>query len=152
MFAYTKRLGRELQELKNSPSVGISVFQAEDFRLWLIDIEVIDNNPIYIGKKFRLQFRFTQSYPIEAPEVQFIQSYGRPIPVHPHIYSNGHICLDVLGSGWSPIQTVASVSMSIQSMLTGNDKNERPPDDARYVASAPISPKQSRFAYHDDTV
>ncbi|KAK7205884.1 ubiquitin-conjugating enzyme/RWD-like protein [Myxozyma melibiosi] len=149
---FTKRLGRELNDLKNNPAVGISVFQANDFRIWLIDIKVMDDNPIYAGKTFRLQFRFASSYPIEAPEVQFVASYGIEIPVHPHIYSNGHICLDVLGSGWSPVQTVASVAMSIQSMLAGNDRNERPPDDARYVAHAPISPKNTRFVYHDDTV
>ncbi|KAK9335091.1 ubiquitin-conjugating enzyme/RWD-like protein [Lipomyces starkeyi] len=170
MPGYTKRLGRELSDLKTNPAVGISVFQADDFRIWLIDIQVMDDNPLYVGKTFRLQFRFTPTYPIEAPEVQFIRSLGREIPMHPHIYSNGHICLgkdlelhemylqqiiimiDVLGSGWSPIQTVGSVSMSIQSMLAGNDRNERPPDDARYVASAPISPKQTRFVYHDDNV
>ncbi|KAK9242066.1 ubiquitin-conjugating enzyme/RWD-like protein [Lipomyces tetrasporus] len=152
MPGYTKRLGRELSDLKTNPAVGISVFQADDFRIWLIDIQVMDDNPLYAGKTFRLQFRFTPTYPIEAPEVQFIASLGRGIPMHPHIYSNGHICLDVLGSGWSPIQTVGSVSMSIQSMLAGNDRNERPPDDARYIASAPISPKQTRFVYHDDNV
>ncbi|KAJ8104154.1 ubiquitin-conjugating enzyme/RWD-like protein [Lipomyces tetrasporus] len=140
MPGYTKRLGRELSDLKTNPAV------------------VMDDNPLYAGKTFRLQFRFTPTYPIEAPEVQFIASLGRGIPMHPHIYSNGHICLDVLGSGWSPIQTVGSVSMSIQSMLAGNDRNgfpqrtERPPDDARYIASAPISPKQTRFVYHDDNV
>ncbi|KAK9454889.1 ubiquitin-conjugating enzyme/RWD-like protein [Dipodascopsis uninucleata] len=152
MAGYTKRLSRELNDMKNSPAVGITVYQADDFQKWLIDIQVMDNHPLYAGKKFRLQFRFLPSYPIEAPEVQFIRSHDRDIPIHPHIYSNGHICLDVLGSGWSPIQSVSSIAMSIQSMLAGNSKNERPPDDSRYIATAPFSPKQTRFVYHDDTV
>lgn len=44
------------------------------------------------------------------------------IPVHPHVYGNGHICLDLLGAGWSPVHTITSVALSLQSMLAGNDK------------------------------
>lgn len=124
-----------------------------------MDIQVLDDNPIYHGKNFRLNFKFNSNYPIEAPEVifvratnrgtsshycpyQFYEIFFRPqlyscvqvynseleIPMHPHIYSNGIICLDLLssGNGWSPVQSVESVCMSIQSMLTGNTKNGTP--------------------------
>lgn len=43
------------------------------------------------------------------------------IPVHPHVYGNGHICLDMLGTGWSPAHSVTSIAISLQSMLSGND-------------------------------
>lgn len=86
-------------------------------------------HPIYAGKVYRLSFRFSQNYPIEAPEVTFVQlpanlsgdGQMRSIPMHPHIYSNGIICLDLLDkAGWSPVHNVESVSMSLQSMLAGN--------------------------------
>ncbi|OJJ64669.1 hypothetical protein ASPSYDRAFT_39415 [Aspergillus sydowii CBS 593.65] len=77
----------------------------------------------------------------------------RPIPIHPHIYSNGIICLDLLSSaGWSPVQTVESVCMSIQSMLTANSRNERPPGDSEFVSYNRRRPRDINFLYDDDNV
>lgn len=94
----------------------------------------------------------------------------RPIPIHPHVYTNGIICLDLLGTaGWSPVQSVESVCMSLQSMLTGNTKNERPQGDKEFCASMGPRGKDGwsgggrsgwgrrglrdvRFDYDDDTV
>ncbi|KIV85865.1 hypothetical protein PV11_01518 [Exophiala sideris] len=192
-----KRLGKELQKAKQSLPPGIDLVEADDFREWQVDIRVLDANPLYLNQTFRLSFIFSDNYPIEAPEVAFIHippssstssttaqpqpqpqsqsqsqpnplSSGRPIPIHPHIYSNGIICLDLLGTaGWSPVQSVESVCMSIQSMLTGNTKNERPQGDEAFCQSMGTRGpegwsgwrggrgrglKDVRFAYDDDTV
>lgn len=145
-----------------------------------MDIRILDPNPLYLNKTYRLRFRFSNNYPIgmlpihppspsnnppppkpllkpplftEAPEVTFVTRDDREIPMHPHIYSNGIICLDLLGSaGWSPVQNVESVCMSIQSMLTGNSKNERPPGNEDFVRRNTLRPRDIRFFYEDDTV
>ena len=61
----------------------------------------------------RLAINFTERYPLEAPEVLFVP----PSPVHPHIYSNGHICLDILydsaNGGWSPALTINKVDPAL---------------------------------------
>lgn len=138
-----------------------------------MDIQVLDDNPLYQNQTYRLKFRFGSTYPIgrphqpcagremarltlaraEPPEVVFVKLSDRPIPMHPHIYSNGIICLDLLGQqGWSPVQNVESVCMSLQSMLTGNSKNERPPGDDDFVRANQLRPKDIEFYYHDNTV
>ncbi|KAL1603587.1 hypothetical protein SLS60_005175 [Paraconiothyrium brasiliense] len=113
----------------------------------------MDDNPIYKGQLYRLKFSFTQSYPIEAPEVVFVRDETHPIPIHPHIYSNGIICLDLLDrQGWSPVHNVESVCVSLQSMLTSNTKNERPPGDESFVRHNTQRPRDISFVFHDNAV
>lgn len=143
---------------------------------WLFDIRVLDNNPLYKDNIYRLKIVFFDSYPIgtsmlperplvdleaircltdkpEPPEVTFVDRPARSVPMHPHIYSNGIICLDLLGTqGWSPVQSAESICMSIQSMLTSNSKDERPPGDAEFVRGNRQRPRDIEFLYHDNTV
>ncbi|KAG2181109.1 hypothetical protein INT43_008691 [Umbelopsis isabellina] len=77
-----------------------------------------------------LKFHFTPSYPLEAPEVLFLKPY---IPIHPQ--------------DWSPVQTVAQVCLSIQSMLSSCTKKELPPDNDLYVRNANTSPKKTAWAF-----
>lgn len=154
MFA-SKRLGKELTKMQGKLPPGIDLVRADDFTEWLMDIRVMDNNPIYENETYRLKFSFSQSYPIEAPEVTFTQSSDppRPIPLHPHIYSNGIICLDLLDrQGWSPVHNVESVCVSLQSMLTSNTKKERPPGDENFVRYNTQRPRDINFVFHDNQV
>lgn len=93
----------------------------------------------------RVQIKFTDHYPLEPPEVrarvkfplhasmcllvfEFVLytqvTFVPTSPMHPHIYSNGHICLDILydgrNGGWSPALTINKVCLSLRSMLASN--------------------------------
>ncbi|BGP57203.1 hypothetical protein JCM8202v2_004843 [Rhodotorula sphaerocarpa] len=143
-------------QTKGCPT-GCRVIQAENLEEWIIALRVLGET-VYEGgeslplEEFALRFRFSSQYPIDSPEVTFLNTDEYKPPTHPHVYTNGHICASVLGTGWSPVLNVQSLLLTMQSMLASCKKKELPPDNDRYVRNAPRSPKDTRWAYHDDSV
>ncbi|NXS91571.1 UBE2W enzyme, partial [Jacana jacana] len=90
---------------------------------WIVDMEGAPGT-LYEGEKFQLLFKFSSRYPFDSPQVMFT---GDNIPVHPHVYSNGHICLSILTEDWSPALSVQSVCLSIISMLSSCKEKVRAP-------------------------
>lgn len=99
---------------------------------------------LYAGEIFHLQFRFPDTYPMEAPEVIFLDEP----PLNQHVYSNGHICLSILYDQWSPALTTTAICLSIQSMLSSSQVRTAPADNDFYVAGNRGSPKRTLWTYH----
>ena len=114
------RLQKELQDFVSSSPAGLELDEetlaGADLGVWRVKMTgQVDT--LYEGEKFTLQFKFNEKYPHDSPEVMFVGPLDT-IPVHKHVYSNGHICLSILAQGhWSPAFTVESVCHSILSML-----------------------------------
>ena len=85
----SRRLRKELERLEGEPVEGMTVSPSEDLMEWHVQIE---GQGVYEEEIFTLRFRFSRNYPLESPEVVFLGE----APVHPHVYSNGHICLSIL--------------------------------------------------------
>lgn len=142
------------------------------FHRWIINMDGVEGT-LYEGEHFQLLFKFNNKYPFDSPEVTFV---GSNIPVHPHVYSNGHICLSILTEDWyvmeliywhlltqwiiyeykilmivfsrTPALSVQSVCLSISSMLSSCREKKRPPDNTLYVRTCNKNPKKTKWWYH----
>lgn len=139
------RIQRELKEFLSSPPPGLSVkISGKNVRLWVITLAMPDNC-IYAGEKYKLRVQFPNDYPTSPPSVFFLP----PTPRHEHVYTNGDICLSLLGKDWRPIMTAQSIAQAIFSILCGAQRKSLPMDNARHAGNKP-GQAQNDWVYHDD--
>eukprot|EP00899_Mesostigma_viride_P022667 jgi/Mesvir1/3585/Mv12047-RA.1 len=118
------RVQKELKELAtDKDKSGVSVVVGSDITRMTGYIEGPRDTP-YEGGLFEVDIKLTDSYPYEAPKVQFVTKVW-----HPNVSSqNGAICLDILKDQWSPAQTIKSVLLSLQAFLASPEPSD--PQDA----------------------
>ena len=140
-----QRLRREKEDIEKNyqDSLHLEVKDA-DKNIWHVSFMGAN---IYQGEKYTLQFRFTDEYPFDSPEVMFI---GVP-PKHEHIYACGYICLSTLDSDWTPALKTSGVVMSILSMMSSATEKSEPPNNqeaSNYMKNR--SPKDVNWLFEDD--
>ena len=103
----------ELSASQNNPPPGVTLNEKDiqnSITRWVVDMEGTPST-LNEGGKFQLLFKFSSQYPFDSPQVMFT---GENIPVHPHGYSNGHICLSLVTDDWSPALSVQSVCLALR--------------------------------------
>ncbi|KAI9363409.1 ubiquitin-conjugating enzyme/RWD-like protein [Zopfochytrium polystomum] len=79
----------------------------------------------YQGGEFEVDIQVTMDYPFKPPKMKFITRV-----YHPNISSQtGAICLDILKDQWSPVLTLKTALISLQSLLSDPAPND--PQDAQ---------------------
>ena len=87
-----------------------------DLRKWDVEITT-DEDSVFGIKKFALEIVLPPQYPWISPTVRFIT------PIESICVNNGYLSFDTLLKQWSPALGLATIVISIQSLL-----NEREPD------------------------
>lgn len=62
-------------KIKESLPAGITLVSADDLETWYLDVQVLDANPLYLDKTFRLLFRFGDQYPIGMDSFKFYSTF-----------------------------------------------------------------------------
>ncbi|XP_077528373.1 ubiquitin-conjugating enzyme E2 D4-like [Haemaphysalis longicornis] len=112
-MAVPARIKTELDEMKRDPPANCSAGPVNDDDLlnWEATILGPEDSP-YEGGVFKLSIAFPKDYPFNPPKLKFVTKI-----YHPNISTCGSICLDVIGSKWSPALSISKVLLSICSLL-----------------------------------
>jgi ubiquitin-conjugating enzyme E2 W len=137
------RIQQELYNFIKDPPDHLTVTVGKsNIRVWIFTQGV----GIYRGETFSLRIALPPKYPNVPPSVYFI---GHTIPMHEHVYTNGDICLSLLGKDWRPTMTAQSIAHSILSILGSATRKSLPMDNAKHATNKPGQYQQD-WVYHDD--
>ncbi|GLV43759.1 Parkin Interacting Substrate [Carabus blaptoides fortunei] len=119
------RVKKDLMNLFTEPPPGLFVIADEQDIMLIHAIIVGPMETPYEGGFFYFILRCPSNYPIEPPRVKLMTTDAGRVRFNPNLYKNGKICLSILGTwtgpAWSPAQQIASLLVSIQSLM-----NEKP--------------------------
>jgi len=90
----------------------------------------------YEGGTYVVDIKIPQEYPFRPPVMKFETKLW-----HPNVSSQtGAICLDTLGTAWSPVLTIKSALLSLQSLLSTPEPKD--PQDAEVASMLMNHPEQ----------
>ncbi|PCH40467.1 hypothetical protein WOLCODRAFT_136893 [Wolfiporia cocos MD-104 SS10] len=136
MDARLRRVNKEIADCKNDKQSNISIELVDSSPFHLIGAFDGPEGTPYEGGHFQVDISIPDSYPFQPVKMKFITKV-----YHPNISSaSGAICLDILKDAWSPVLTLKSTLISLQSLLCSPEP--RDPQDAE-VAKHYMTSKSS---------
>ncbi|ODV64754.1 hypothetical protein HYPBUDRAFT_115694 [Hyphopichia burtonii NRRL Y-1933] len=130
-----KRIAKELEECRQDAQSGVSLRLNNETDLTHLTgyFKGPPGTPYEKGT-FQVDINIPNEYPFKPPQMKFLTKI-----YHPNISSvTGAICLDILKDAWTPILTLKSSLISLQSLLQSPEPSD--PQDAE-VAKHYISNK-----------
>lgn len=137
----TRRLQKEIADILKDTHSGIVVTSPSgstditDFTHFRGHFRGPPDTP-YEGGSYDVDIKITPEYPFKPPEMRFITKIW-----HPNVSSQtGAICLDTLGNAWSPVLTLKSALISLQSLLSSPEPKD--PQDAEVASMLLTRPEE----------
>ncbi|KAF4547187.1 Ubiquitin-conjugating enzyme-like protein 2 [Elsinoe fawcettii] len=123
-----RRLAKEVQDVQKDTHSGVTLEPVDGEGFDKLDhfYGVFKGPPDtpFDGGIYKVDIRIPNEYPFQPPKMKFLTKIW-----HPNISSvTGAICLDTLGTAWSPILTLKSALIPLQSLLASPEPKD--PQDA----------------------
>ncbi|GAB1314761.1 Ubiquitin-conjugating enzyme E2 1 [Madurella fahalii] len=97
----------------------------------------------YAGGTYQIDIVIPDMYPFKSPIMKFDTKIW-----HPNVSSvTGAICLDTLGTGWSPVGTIKMALISLRMLL--ESPNPKDPQDAEVAKMMMDQPNEFAYKAHD---
>jgi len=106
-----KRLNKEKETGELPAGWDVQPKSEDDLYVWKAVIPGARDTPYEYGL-FEVEIKIGEKYPMKHPECKFIT----PI-YHPNVGSDGCICVDILGSAWSPANSIKTLLISLQLLM-----------------------------------
>ncbi|RPB26755.1 hypothetical protein L211DRAFT_856131 [Terfezia boudieri ATCC MYA-4762] len=128
-----RRIIKELQDMSRDTSSGMeaSVIDPQNMTHLIGRFKGPPDTP-YENGEFAVDIQLPDNYPFSPPKMKFSTKVW-----HPNISSQtGAICLDTLSAKWTPVLTIKTALLSLQSLLSAPEPSD--PQDAE-VATMMLS-------------
>jgi len=130
-FLAQKRITKDIKNYINSDLNNVGIYcHIDESNIKHIKALIIGpkNTPYENGFYF-FNIDFPNDYPFNPPKVKFL-TYEAGVRFNPNLYTNGKVCLSILGTwsgpGWTTCLNLNTILLSIQSLLNENPLTNEP--------------------------
>eukprot|EP00794_Sanderia_malayensis_P015083 gene15083-16639_t len=139
-----QRIKKDITEIYNCPPPFICIVPDQENITKVHALVIGPGETPYEGGFFYFFIRCPPDYPIRPPRVRLVTTGSGTVRFNPNLYRNGKVCLSILGTWhgppWSASQSLSSVLISIQSLMSekpyhnepGFEQERRPGDSKKY--------------------